>query len=341
MPSFSACLTWATPVDPVALGAHFEAYVNLKPTFHTLRLCNRFGKSPKAAVSRLPAELINIIEKFMATGERTKQLDLWKRDFKCWENDCKIIDHFSTELLLEVYNEWADERSDECCSDCGEWLTEHATVWDQERMGEVVTEMLGEDGEWYDAHLGRKQSWEARVGFSTGSERGFFTKHEQLFQRDFGIKVWISHTQLTEGAAKQSKASDALTSTRACLTLPDSSKIDGQFERRQEDEDFEDVDAPLLSTESGYNLAVALPSRPSAPSLERFPRAFRMLGLKPLQQPKTVLYASKKDIQHQKASIDIELEKESPAEPEADEKADCLPELQLLMSCGYEMDGFW
>lgn len=55
-------LTWATPVDSLELITHFEAYLDLLPTFQALRLCNSFGSGPSAHITTLPVELVDRVE---------------------------------------------------------------------------------------------------------------------------------------------------------------------------------------------------------------------------------------------------------------------------------------
>ena len=75
---------WALPVKVEELGAHLEAYIELQPIFTTLRLCNRFGRGPNAAIAELPAELITYLEDILMREEREDCEKEWTKLFNCW-----------------------------------------------------------------------------------------------------------------------------------------------------------------------------------------------------------------------------------------------------------------
>lgn len=93
MPSVDAKLVWATPVKVEVLGANLEAYINLLPIIQTLRLCNRFGRG--APISRLPAELLLLVEDVLVAQEREITQKAWTRDYQCFSSRCADDDHFS------------------------------------------------------------------------------------------------------------------------------------------------------------------------------------------------------------------------------------------------------
>lgn len=325
MPSFSATLTWATPVDPVSLGSHFEAYINLRPTIHTFRLCNRFS------ATRLPIELMAIIEDYLMEDEREKCQCIWACAFACWEGRCDIEDHFTAEKLKEIFA----THSERC--ECGITYDLLATELNGAQTFCLIGALTREAAD-DKVHMSRKESWEAKAGRSATTDRGLFSRHKQLFLRDFGLRVWVSHSQQNDGIVQAHKV-DRHPSTVSYLTTPDSGKVKGNYERRIEDPDAH-YDMPYLSTESGYGLSVAPPTRPSEQSLRRFPRAMRMLGLSPLKKGKTELYASSKDINEQ-AVTGNEHDDGGPDSKAETMQDSSMPELHFLVSCGYDMDGMW
>lgn len=341
MPSFSATLTWATAVDPVSLGAHFEAYVRLQPVFHMLRLCNRFGKGKKAAVARLPVELRLVVEDYLMEEEREKQRSEWNRCYRCWEGRCDLTDHYATQHLVNVFeNHSVDYHLIDGDSDCdcaGEYDRGIGKL-NKHQVG-VVRKTLVEDHDWEFIHEGWKNAWEARVGRSARADRGFFTRHQELFLHDFGLKVWISHVQASRREIQQG----SFPSTVAYLTLPDSGTVRKDIERRRENPEDFDIDTPWLPTESGYGLSVAPPNRPSENSLKRFPRAISMLGLTAPEKAKPVLYASREDVEEEKADEEVDTGEGGWGGPKAEipDEDSSLPELRFLVSCEYEMDGLW
>jgi hypothetical protein len=55
-------LSWAMPVSPDWLGHRLEAYSNSLAIMNTLRLCHRFGQGPSATITKIPVEILCMIE---------------------------------------------------------------------------------------------------------------------------------------------------------------------------------------------------------------------------------------------------------------------------------------
>ncbi|KAF7195747.1 hypothetical protein HII31_02882, partial [Pseudocercospora fuligena] len=105
---------WAMPVDIVQLGAHLEAYDTVQPMINTLRLCNRFGRGDKAAITKLPVELVLRVEEYLMIEERVKLLNAWATDLRCWKGQCRPIEHMSNAQILKYYNAFLRRATPEC-----------------------------------------------------------------------------------------------------------------------------------------------------------------------------------------------------------------------------------
>ncbi|KAI6896233.1 hypothetical protein KC318_g10666, partial [Hortaea werneckii] len=91
-----AGLAWAVPVRPDTLGAHLEAYAAGVPAITALRLCHRFGTGPAAHVTRLPRELVLLIEEYVHAANwhlRSKPDCEWRSSFTCFESQCEPRKH--------------------------------------------------------------------------------------------------------------------------------------------------------------------------------------------------------------------------------------------------------
>lgn len=76
------------PVPVARLGVHLQAYVDLLPVINTLRLCNRYGKGMQVAVTKLPVEIVTVIERYLIDDTRAQLRDVWEAAFRCWEHRC-------------------------------------------------------------------------------------------------------------------------------------------------------------------------------------------------------------------------------------------------------------
>lgn len=74
---------FALQVKADVLGAHLEAYINMRPTLKTLRLCNRFGPED-LGISKLPIELLDQVAEYLLEDERKKLRLKWAYTRKCF-----------------------------------------------------------------------------------------------------------------------------------------------------------------------------------------------------------------------------------------------------------------
>ena len=297
----------AIPIRVDLLGAHLQAYVNLLPVISTLRLCNRFGKGAKAAVSRLPAELVVCIEELLIKDERKELREDWATELKCWETRCLPTDHLSNEearrLYIEYFWEVAEPNIDRCMpkaklnkkqrSELDEAFLED-DQWDWNE---------GKGSTWRIDHDHKAHMWTCRVGGPTDDSRGFFSRHSDLIVKHFGLGTWISHTQLNKRMVGQWKNNDVYATTTAYFIVQDSEKAHTGLQRRQWEGVLEDAPA-YMPTETGLCFSVCMPKQLSEKSLARFPRALKILDLKPLDKESLnhrELFASCEDMEDKDA----------------------------------------
>ncbi|RMY14627.1 hypothetical protein D0868_01341 [Hortaea werneckii] len=109
-----AGLAWAVPVRPDTLGAHLEAYAAGIPAITALRLCHRFGTGPAAHITRLPRELVLLIEEYVHAANwhlRSRPDCEWRSSFTCFQAWCEPRKH---EGDWSAYSAVVDSYMREC-----------------------------------------------------------------------------------------------------------------------------------------------------------------------------------------------------------------------------------
>lgn len=85
------------PVEVVKLLSHLDAFEAELPTSHSLRLCNRFGRGEYAHVTKLPEEIIVMVEQQLLSQRlETPMSDgsvNWRSRYCCFEASCRISAH--------------------------------------------------------------------------------------------------------------------------------------------------------------------------------------------------------------------------------------------------------
>lgn len=346
-------LAWSVAVPVEILGAHLQAYVLLQPTINTIRLCNRFGKGPKAAITKLPIEIVAEIEAYVTEHEREEQRQNWKKDFACFQGLCKPIDHMSD---TEQVGMWQDFFAD--CEQCGgcscssgeqvKELNERQLRVLEDELDSIMADEGPEASPWWMEHDNRCERWQGKTGnkFQNAENHGLLTTYSRHLKRDFGLQVWATHTQKKEQKQDtQFAATGFFESTIACLTLP-CSKTRQTLERGYSESLVQAADSPYLATQNGDGVEVAMPSELSTADHFRFSRAIKMLGLTPedMTNPKPALWASFADQMSQlqqnresKAIVNFirgVKAKEGEAEEQPKKKAskEWIPKLRVLYS---------
>ena len=157
-------VVWGLPVNPAQLGAHLEAYVEMKPAMDTLRLCNRFGRGQEAYITKLPQELISMIELELVRELRIHYHSHWGDELCCLEQDCELYDHFSLEEIEEIENQVASE------------VGEGVVDWDDEDemdryidlQEERVQEIMTDDDKVEKKHFMKTRHWMGRFDLYSG-----------------------------------------------------------------------------------------------------------------------------------------------------------------------------
>lgn len=227
---------------------------------------------------------MDIIEGYLLETTRAELRKDWEESFACWENRCYAYDHFSTEKQIAAFrqcfhdpdnpNRYADmtELNDGCLEALEEDLMECKDP---------------ENSEWRRLHEGVKEDWIDKTGEPTGSSRGLFSKYANLMKTRFGLEVAVIHTSELGEISGQWFDDDDYTpsyqTTLAYLTLPGCTKIKHEWARRGENSRPRGG-PPYHHPESGGAWPVAIPDPPSAKSLARFPRALKILDLRPKKE---------------------------------------------------------
>lgn len=84
------------PVKLMELLRSLHAFRKAAPAIHTLRLCNQSGKTENAGITKLPKELIGVIEaELLALHRQRKAKDplRWTRKYHCYERTCCANEH--------------------------------------------------------------------------------------------------------------------------------------------------------------------------------------------------------------------------------------------------------
>lgn len=271
-------------VDVEVLGAHLEAYADTLPTVNELRLCNRFGKGPHAAIARLPPELVGIIEEYLVSEERNRLFSKWKPDFRCHRLLCAPVDHVTKEVHAELLRKIRTQEIKDS--------KDYSSAEDSDEL-RVEFYLADHFEDWCETHWDRGHSWLDRVGMQSAHRRGIFSEHEVLLKKHFGLAVWISHLRL-ESAPYESYWEDCdfdiPHTTVAYLTLPGSTrhfKAPALTEDGKNDKEF--------FIECGYGMPVHIPPPLSHSATNRFKRMMQILDLRPYNEPSQMdleLYAN-------------------------------------------------
>lgn len=167
MAQMTVGMAWGVPVQITELGAHLQAYVEMQPTIAAIRLCNRLGQGPAAYITKLPVELVYMVEEMLMHDVRRRAECTWEESFECFEDRCRPIDHLQQDYHKDMYYRITDgvDMEDD----------RHLDVLDQ--MGE----MLGETSEHLDEHFSRKSAWRHRVcQHGRPNHQGAFSQYDKV-----------------------------------------------------------------------------------------------------------------------------------------------------------------
>lgn len=268
------------------LGAHLEAYARTLPTITTLRLCNRFGTGDDCHISRLPVELVKLIEDHIIEPERKDALEIWSQTLKCGEGRCEPFKHYGDEDLYRFYHSTYGCLNDGCKTDhpqinnldeCYhyECVGDKCPAWRYDRdSNSKIRKSLKElpDAQLLQSHeyLGvddRCDVWRIEFADLLDEDGTFFTKKRELLKTHFGLSVWTAKLR------PPSMSEDHHTIT-VYLTLPN----DVSRHEKWQSEDYRAEDI-------GYGMPMTIGAQPTEHSLSRFPRALNILGLQAWSHP--------------------------------------------------------
>ncbi|KAK5136084.1 hypothetical protein LTR08_004134 [Meristemomyces frigidus] len=299
-----ASLAWALPVDVVEFGAHLEAYVNLQPTLSMLRLCNRLGQGPDAAITRLPIELVDQIEASLLHDECQKTRPVWHTTYECYSLECEPIDHLDSYERQWLYHVIFPGQLADLVGNKGKpplaqmsraaiqiYMTAfphrfahvspfaELTAAEDERLAEELRHNGWVEAmpDWWDRHDQWKEAWYELTGHPTAHGGSFFAKQKDFLSSTFGLQLWVSYDR------KRNADQGVQRTMLAYLILPQSKLGLAEWTARRIDEDQENDQYTGVGwpepTEVGFAAPLVLPATPSEQSLSRWPHALKTLGL--------------------------------------------------------------
>ena len=259
-------------------------------------------------MTRLPAELMNVIEDYLTQQTRSELRTEWSTSFACWENHCYTYEHLQPHERLLAYQDICDEdrEYDEVMSELArvgheaiELSSKQLEFLDFRLHCDLQFQNGDKEVEWKPAHEAMQKDWTSKTGSPTLRSRGFFSKHYALFKKHFGIDVAVQHSRWRAGCMdrwqgggterwRKDQEVDAYHSTSAYLTWPHCSSIREELDRYGEligeDSVYFQANNPYEPTESGLAFPVVVPNQLSAKSIARFTRTMSVLDLQVVNQ---------------------------------------------------------
>jgi hypothetical protein len=203
-------------------------------------------------------ELVQRVAHYCILPEREKKLKDWNKRLLCYEDECEMLDHFSTEWLLDTYYDWRGENFDSTVSycGCGECRLEPPTDEQLEEMLIAIEAFPTEE------HEDRKAAWEADMESALSKDRPLIQKH-------FNLDIWLSRVCL--GSSWREGSADT---TVAYLILRDRAAHRMDWERHCTTDGYTEG-----SYESGYGITVAMDQHATSRDVQKFKRMMRVLDL--------------------------------------------------------------
>ncbi|GAB1735134.1 hypothetical protein NU219Hw_g202t1 [Hortaea werneckii] len=213
----SAGLAWAVPVRPDTLGAHLEAYAAGVPAITALRLCHRFGTGPAAHITRLPRELVLLIEDYVHAANwhlRSKPDCEWRSSFACFESQCEprkhegdwsgyaaIVNNYTRECDYCAKNTMNDDNCSYRCPDENNMLCRvcargegpqvcHRTC--RRRWESEVNQLLRDDAAFVVQHEAGQRVWRDKIRQGPASP---FAKYDRILSQHFGLEAYFASTK--------------------------------------------------------------------------------------------------------------------------------------------------
>ncbi|KAI6822601.1 hypothetical protein KC340_g12133 [Hortaea werneckii] len=307
-----AGLAWAVPVRPDTLGAHLEAYAAGLPAITALRLCHQFGTGPEAHITRLPRELVLLIEEHVHAANwhlRSKPDCEWRSSFTCFQSRCEprehkgdwsaysaVVDSYMRECDHCTKNTMYDNKCPYRCPDelnrfcpaCAEDKSPeacHATCRGR-RESELNQVLSNHAATFFEQHEMNKRTWMDKIRQGPASR---FAKYDRILLQHFGLEAFFASTKIDyenrswprDFQYRWHAPSDVRT-TICYLTLPRVGGPSGRFANSCTDED-----KGRVFVEAAQALPVDLTSTaaPVANMRRRFTAAMKALALTPSVHP--------------------------------------------------------
>ncbi|GAB1730041.1 hypothetical protein NU195Hw_Modified_202t1 [Hortaea werneckii] len=312
MTSFlDAGLAWAVPVRPDTLGAHLEAYAAGLPAITALRLCHRFGTGDAAHITRLPRELILLIEEHVHAANwhlRSKPDCEWRSTFTCFQSRCEPRKHkgdwSAYSAVVDSYMRECDHCNkntmddNECAYRCPDDLNRlcpacavgkgpeacHGTC--RGRRESELNRILWDHAAFSEQHEMNKRTWMDKIRQGPASR---FAKYDRLLLQHFGLEAFFASTQIDRENVNWRRdfhhrwhfQSDIRT-TICYLTLPRAGGPSGMFVNGSTHQKQGRV---LVEAAQALPVDLASLAAPSANMRRRFTVAMKALALTPSVHP--------------------------------------------------------
>ncbi|KAK5703652.1 hypothetical protein LTR17_021928 [Elasticomyces elasticus] len=268
MPTITSRLAWALEVDPAEVIARVNEEVQYRLTADTLRLCNVYGTGDKATITKLPKELIDLIEEYLKAGKLDAavcSVVVAKNAQRCYTGACvPYRDHLSDEQKLYLINQ--ELRRDERPA---------AHSLSEEGVEELASWMMGNELE-RDHHMVQPdheknlEEWNRLVGTPGDAEPDVMSvaKQSYFILQYYGLELYIGHQDHGWGVYD----------TLAHLALPNT------IRERVDEVMVDDCGTPyegcsLPAVEGFIAYEVTVPPSPTMPERARFGSMLAKLGV--------------------------------------------------------------
>ncbi|KAH0274306.1 hypothetical protein KCU91_g5350, partial [Aureobasidium melanogenum] len=203
----TAAMVWGIPVKPVDLLNNLDAYRKAIPIIHTLRLCSQFGKGDSVFITRLPKELISLIEEELLILQRRHEKrsgHSWIKKYCCFEGSCRPSDH-----MYDIGYPFEAEAYDSTIEDALTRVSEMHPEWPMDEwlsngysslpahVRKLVDAEVADDFDDYGDELiwelrdENSSNWPSKVRKHMSSK-----ENKDVLRKHFGLDVWIMHENL-------------------------------------------------------------------------------------------------------------------------------------------------
>ncbi|KAK4958835.1 hypothetical protein LTR10_003632 [Elasticomyces elasticus] len=273
MPTITSRLAWALAVDPAEVIARVNEEVQYRLTANTLRLCHVFGRGDHATITKLPKELIDLIEECLNAKKldgAARSVEVAKNARRCFTKACvPYRDHFSDEQKLDIINRELRDRERPAAKSLDEDRVEELAEWimgnELDRINEVYSV-------WNPEHEENIKDWRWLIGTPAEAEPDALsnTREADFILRYYGLELCIG--------SRQQSLDWGSYDTLAYLALPDTNG------EHLDDVMVDDcgtgyVGCSVPAEEALIAYEVTVPPTPTASQSARFGRMLAKLGV--------------------------------------------------------------